>query len=156
MTLAVPVPAPSRDHVVLTLGRVAAFETGGERRAVDAYRAVAELGVVPRDAGVTLVLSLADLPQGHAAIVRAAKRVRPDVDVLLAACEGRPALFGQLVAHGANGMIGPGGEVHRFDEPPRQPPPHRTHAEAETIGPGLLSPEELAALLADDDEPTGT
>ncbi len=167
MSVAVPSRAPSvlgesRHDVptVLVLGHVKVPEALDAANAVQATKALDVLETLYHASGEvrpTLIVSLLDLPQKYEAIVRAAKRVRPDVDVLLASCEGRPALFGQLVLHGANGMIGPAGEIHRFDGPSRpatpSPPVADTSAiDPDTFGTGLLSPEELAALLADDDD----
>ena len=131
------------------------------RRESDPFAAVLSLAADDRNVPAMLVLSLAELTERHATVVRAAKRVRPDVEVLLSDCDGKAPLLAQLVLYGADGLVGGDGIVRRFHQPatpiPERPPvaplpsPASSGAFDDLETGAVLTAEELAALLGDDE-----
>jgi len=160
-------------RATFVLGRPRRVDFGPAVELRDPFDAVLRLHQHPRDRRPTrLVVSLLDLHDRHASLVRAAKRVRPDVEVFLADCDGRTGLLAELVLQGADGIVEADGSFRRFGQAPDQAAPGRPHpaargwhgpateardmSDAAPVGDEeepILSPAELAALLRDDDEP---
>ncbi|MEM1011160.1 MAG: hypothetical protein AAGI46_02940 [Planctomycetota bacterium] len=120
----------------------------------DAFNAILRLTAVSSGAGrPRLLVSLATLPANQRAVVRAAKRVRPDAEVLLFDCGLHSALLAELVLQGADGIIDDDGTVRRFGQ--SHDVDGQTDSEGSDVsdstfdtGP-VLTAAELAALLDD-------
>ncbi len=114
------------------------------------YDAIDRLRTSSSDVAAVLV-SLVALEEGEAAVVRALKRVRPDVPVFLADADHRPALLAEAALLGGDGVVATGGRLHRFGTtltpPPVAPPPQPVETVADVRHEPVLTNEELVALL---------
>ncbi len=128
----------------------------------DPYAAMLELYRRPASYRA-LVLSLRSIYREELAIIQAAKRRFPTVEIWLAHTDGQAASLAEAMQMGADGLLSEDG-LHRFAAPARPAPPQSTvdappadepPAESDPDDPPtenadpILTAEELKALLED-------
>lgn len=149
-------------HATTRGSAVAALESLGHEVSCveDPYTAMVEL-CERRGQYQMLVLCLAGLYREELAIIPAVAAHAPEVEAWLAQTDGRAALTAEAVRLGAVGLVSSEG-LHRMGktghETPRDPAPEAAAdaapeasdvAEADLSADGLLTAEELRALLED-------
>ena len=126
----------------------------------DPYAGVVRAGRLVRDGHevTAIVIALASLHRGEAAVIRTFRQYHPSAEIFVTNPKAGATTLAEAIIYGADALIA-GGQIHPFHDDgdaleamPVDPPAPAPPSPPQPVGGPLLSGAELEALLGDFDE----